>query len=451
MIQIFKNIKKKLKELLPKTLFARFALIIITPLLLSEIIYIYVFLVRYWYKANKKSINVLVNEIRLINNEFNRQIGTSEAIQQCISNVQHISTIDIKLIDKNEIANQDLLINIYSKTFPIKQLKDALIDLGIKDPMWMQFNKSIYSLYIKKNNNYLVFNIARRRIVPTSLDLILLWTLFPSFLLSIISFIFIKNQIRSIKRLTRAMKDFSLLEKESENFIPNGAREIQEIATAFLKMQEEIKTFINSRTLMLAEISHDLRTPLTRIKLETEFLENQESKEYIKKDLAEMEKMINDYIMFTKGEKANLPIVVDIKSFFDNIINNYKRSGYKNIRIQYKLISNTVLLKADLFKRAINNLINNSINYASTTNILVKTTNNTLTFIIEDNGPGVSPELRNKIAKPFFQVKQNEISNFGLGLAITKNIAHLHKGKIIFTKSKRLGGLCVVITIPLSL
>ena len=201
---------------------------------------------------------------------------------------------------------------------------------------------------------------------------------------------------------------------------------------------------------MLAQISHDLRTPLTRMKLQVEFIEDEETANFFKQDLEEMEKMINEYFLFAKGEMENDFKQVNIQNFFDEIINDYKRSGYI-ININYNLKIKGTYLKIDSFKRCINNLINNALKYYKK-NITskVKTTKNTMIINIEDDGCGIPEEFINKVKVPFFKINKNEKSkNVGLGLSIVQNVINMHKGKIIFKESKDFGGLNVELNIPI--
>lgn len=441
---------KKKNNFWPRTLFLRFALIVIIPLVLSQLIYIYIFFERYWRRINVSFIDVLVDEVKIINNEFDSKIPLVDK-DEVIKNIKSFSNLDLYFLPFHKtLVIEDILKDIDENRYflPKSQFKKKLLSLNIDSEIFLGEDLKKYIFYIKKHDGFLAIEINKKRVVPLNIDLLLFWSLISSLLLTVISFIFIKNQIRSINSLTQAMQDFTLLEKDNEDFIPKGAKEIREIGFAFLKMQKEIKQFVNSRTILLAEISHDLRTPLTRIKLETEFIDDEDSRENIKKDLEEMEKMINEYLLFAKGENSDSLQEVVISEFFKNIVDDYKRGGYKNITYKLNLSTKRIILKADLFKRAINNVINNSLKYAKKIEVSLKSNESFLNIIVEDNGPGVSKEMYNKITQPFFKMEDID-KNIGLGLAITKNIVYLHKGKISFNQSKNLGGLEVNISIPI--
>lgn len=448
------NFKNKFKKYYPRTIFLRFILIVTIPLVLSQLIYIYVFFERYLGKSNRRASELLVQEITIINNEFDREYLLNVDEKLIVNNLQNLSTFSISFIeDRNIDFNNDLIKNrndIFLKFnsknhFIILLSKLKNIDIYLID----NNNDRYYELFIKKTKGFLNIKINKNRIVPVSPKLLLFWTFISSALLTIISCIFTKNQIKSIKNLTKTMTDFSLLDKDNEYFIPKGALEIREMGQAFLKMQKEIKKYVNSRTVMLAEISHDLRTPLTRMNLETEFIDDEEIKKNIKEDIEEMQKMINEYLIFAKGENEDLIEEVNIYDFFNGIIKDYKRSGYSNIVLETDISIKKIKIKKDSFKRAINNVINNSLKYAKKIFITVVSNGNYLYVTLEDNGVGVSKEMYDKISKPFFKINKNDKeSNFGLGLAITRNIVYKHKGKISFGKSQRLGGFKVEISIP---
>lgn len=446
------NFTKNTRKYFPKSIFARFVLIIVLPLVLSQIIYIYVFFERYLIKNNLRASELLAQEVKIIDNEFDKEYLVNISEIDIINNLKKLSTYDISFINK-EIDLSNNLLKLKNKKFlkfrAENYLVNSLKELNNDNLYLIKSNLKFYDLYIKKHNGFLKIDIEKNRVIPVSPRLLLFWTILSSVILFTISFIFMKNQIKSIQTLTKTIRDFSLLEKDNEYFMPKGASEIREIGQAFLKMQKEIKKYINSRTIMLAEISHDLRTPLTRMNLEIEFIEDEEMKNNLKKDIEEMQKMINEYLIFAKGENENTAEEVDIFDFFNSIIKDYKRSGYNNITLRTDISEQNIKIKKDLFKRAINNIINNSLRYSKQIFILVVSKNNKLQIIVEDDGPGVSKEMYDKITKPFFQIKDNSTKdNLGLGLAITKNIIFKHKGRIIFDKSKNFGGLYIEINIP---
>lgn len=441
----------KLKKYFPKSIFGRFATIIIVPLILSQFLYIYIFFERYLNKNNLMASKLLSQEISIISNEFDKEYDLGIEEHNIIKNLKKLSiypiffTNNVMIDSTKNLLNTDMDFVLFrSESYLVQYLSELKIK---NDIYFIKYNKKLYNLYIKKQNGFLKIDIDRDRIILVSPRLLIFWSVLSTCVLVFISFIFMKNQIKSIKALTQTMRDYSILEKDNEYFIPKGAREIREIGQAFLKMQKEIKKYVSARTIMLAEISHDLRTPLTRINLEVEFLEDENVKVNIKKDVKEMQSMIEEYLMFARGENEEILEEVDIFRFFNNIIQDYKRSGYTNISLQISTQQQVIELRKNLFKRAINNIINNSLKYAKKIILSVNSDNDKLKIVLEDDGPGISEELYSKIMQPFFKVS-NDKENIGLGLAITKNIIYKHRGKINFKRSKNLNGFCVEITIP---
>jgi two-component system osmolarity sensor histidine kinase EnvZ len=190
------------------------------------------------------------------------------------------------------------------------------------------------------------------------------------------------------------------------------------------------------------------------MKLQTEFIDDKVIVDFLKKDLGEMEELINEYILFAKGENDGEYTEINTKNFFDNIIDDYRRSNYNNISISYSLNTKTCRVRENAFKRAINNLINNSLKYSKKKIILsVKTIRQRLLVTIEDDGNGISEDDLKKIKKPFFTSKERSeqgASGSGLGLSIAQQVALAHRGNIKFLKSDKLGGLMVILTIPIN-
>ena len=444
---------KKIKNYFPKTIFVRFILIITIPLVLSQLTYIYVFFERYLDKSNRRTGELLLHEINIINNEFDKEYFQNIDEDLIVENLKNLSPFPVSFVKEDSVMFSNNLLKYDSKNFFNFKLESYIIELFYKlknnDIFFIKNGKHSYDLYIKKHNGFLKIEISKDRAIPVSPKLLLFWTFLSTTVLITISCIFIKNQVKSIKNLTKAMTEFSLLDKDNEYFIPKGALEIREMGQAFLKMQNEIKKYVNSRTFMLAEISHDLRTPLTRINLEIEFIEDENIKNDIKKDIEEMQKMIDEYLMFAKGEDDDILEEVDISDFFNTIVKDYKRSGYSNILLETNIICNKIKIKKSLLKRAINNVVNNSLKYAKKIYIYVNSNKNSMHIALEDDGPGVSEEMYKNVTKPFFRINRNDKSaNVGLGLAITKNIVYKHRGRVSFGKSQKLGGFRVDIDIP---
>ena len=446
---MFRKVNRYIRSKLPKTIFYRFVLIVLLPLFLMQLAYFVIFFNRYYNTTLEQNISLLTNEIFILNARYEKLIQENNDKNTILAELNIFADIKINFIDKININNNKKHIDYFTKNY-LKNLINELYILDIGNVNLHKISSNYYNIEIEKEDGFLVFTIQKDRIFIKRIDLILFWNITAFCIISTIALLFIKNQVRSIKKLEKFANDFSYLEKDNSNFKPTGAKEIREMGEAFIKLVKRIRQLISTRTTMLAQISHDLRTPLTRMKLQAEFIEDEETAKFFKQDLEEMEKMINEYLLFAKGEMENDFKQVNIQSFFNEIINDYKRSGYI-ININYNLKIKGTYLKVDSFKRCINNLINNALKYYKKNIIIkVKTTKNTMIINVEDDGCGIPEEFIDKVKTPFFKINKNEkCKNVGLGLSIVQNVVNMHRGKIIFKESKDFGGLNVELNIPI--
>ena len=261
----------------------------------------------------------------------------------------------------------------------------------------------------------------------------------------IISLIFLKNQTRPITALAKVAERFGKGE-DIEEFKPSGAAEIRQAGLEFDKMRKRINRHLNQRSEMLSGISHDLRTPLTRMKLQTAFIKDKDIYEKLTEDINEMEKMLNEYLQFTSLSYKEKDELFNLSQLIDEIIEKYNN---KNIS---KNLSPRVYLngRKNLIKRCINNLIDNSIKYANKVNIELSKKNTNLFIKIEDDGPGIPEKEYDNVFKPFYKVDKSRAdskSSVGLGLSIASDIIRSHGGNIKLEKSS-LNGLSVKIFLP---
>ena len=450
------TIKRTLHIFLPKNIFSRFLLLIILPIIILQSLSLYVFFGGYWRTSSKIANEILVVEIKKINDEFNSNYRKGLSLEENINKLNKLSNFKLEFLQFTLLEDKDKIeknifkqeeYEIISIANSAKYLKRYLS--AIKEDTYLVKKGKFFTILIKKEIGILSLEFNVERAILDSPYEIILWNILPSIILCLISLIFIKNQVQSIKKLTKVINEFSFLEKTNDNFKPTGAVEIREIGVAFLHIEKKIKRFIDTRTIMLAEISHDLRTPITRMKLEIEFIEDKELKAHLKNDLNEMGKMINEYLNFTKNENENDFVSTDIKDFFIKIVEEYGRSQYKNIQYDFKSTQQNIFIKYNSFKRAINNLINNSLKYGKNILITVSNDKKNLYISIEDDGIGLDKSLYKKINKSFYSLNQGNNQGFGLGLSIVQNTVDIHFGSLFFKKSAVLGGLSANIKIPL--
>jgi two-component system osmolarity sensor histidine kinase EnvZ len=306
--------------------------------------------------------------------------------------------------------------------------------------------KELINIHIKHDSGYFEFLIAKDRVTSSSARLFALWITFPAILLISIAMIFLKNQTRPIINLARAAEKFGRGENIDE-YRPSGALEIRQAGYEFDKMRKRIMRHLNQRSEMLSGISHDLRTPLTRMKLQLAFISDKELSKKISLDIDEMEKMLNEYLQFTSSSYAEKDQTFNISELIENIVKKYKNSNI-SIQIAPRVYMNG---RENLIQRSLNNLIDNALKYGDKVNLYLSKKNNSILILVEDDGPGIPIEEYENVFKPFYKIdkgRSDSKSSVGLGLSITSDIIKSHGGNIILEKSD-LNGLRVKIFLPL--
>jgi two-component system osmolarity sensor histidine kinase EnvZ len=305
--------------------------------------------------------------------------------------------------------------------------------------------KELIDLRIKFQDGYFKFLIPKDRLSSSSARIFGLWITVPAFVMIIISLIFLKNQTRPITALAKAAEKFGKGE-EIDEFKPSGASEIRQAGLEFDRMRKRILRHLNQRSEMLSGISHDLRTPLTRMKLQTAFIKDNDISSKLVDDINEMEKMLNEYLQFTSSTYLEKVELFNLSELLEEIIKKYNNQNIsKNIteRVYYNGRKN-------LIRRCINNLIDNALKYGENINIELSKKNTNIFIKIEDDGPGIPENEYDNVFKPFYKIdkgRSESKSSVGLGLSIASDILQSHGGNIKLEKSK-LNGLEVRIFLP---
>ena len=271
------------------------------------------------------------------------------------------------------------------------------------------------------------------------------WITVPALIMVFISLIFLKNQTRPITNLARAAEKFGKGE-EIEEFKPSGASEIRRAGYEFDKMRKRILRHLNQRSEMLSGISHDLRTPLTRMKLQLSFVKDKEISSKLNEDISEMEKMLNEYLQFTSSSQSEKNEIFDLSKLLNETIERYENTYITRDLAQNILING----RKNLLKRSFNNIIDNGLKYGKKINIQLNKNGKNIFILIEDNGPGIPKEEYDNVFKPFYKIDKSRAeskSSVGLGLSIASDIIRSHGGNIKLNRSS-LGGLGVRIFLP---
>ena len=306
--------------------------------------------------------------------------------------------------------------------------------------------KNFIDLKIKYLNGYFQFIVPKDRVTNSSARIFALWITLPAFLLIIIALIFLKNQTRPIIKLAKASERFGKGEDIGE-YRPSGALEIRQAGYEFDKMRKRIMRHLNQRSEMLSGISHDLRTPLTRIKLQLAFIKDKGISKKLSDDVVEMEKMLDEYLQFSRTRSNEKDETFDISKLLSNII--YR---YENNNIIFKNNNNKIIYngRKNLITRCINNIIDNSLKYGEKIIVDLKKSINNIVIIIDDDGPGIPKNEYENVFKPFYKINKSRgdsKSSVGLGLSIASDIIQSHGGNIKLEKSS-LGGLRIKIFLP---
>ena len=436
---MFSGLSKLVKNILPKQLFYRGLLIVALPIIILQITITVVFLDSLWIKTSKGMTRSLVSEIKTFIDAYENDETDKDFVIILFKN--HLN-FNIKY-EKNKLLPSKLNERWYS---PVdrslrRELKSKNLDYWFDTTSY----KQLIDLKIKYRDGFFQFFIPRERLTITSVRLFALWITLPALLMIGIAIIFLKNQTRPIIKLAKASERFGRGE-EIEKFRPSGALEIRKAGFEFERMRKRIQRHLNQRSEMLSGISHDLRTPLTRMKLQLSFIKDNEISKKLSSDIDEMEKMLGEYLQFARSGAKDKTETFDLVILLKEIVKKYN-----NKKIIFE--SNKKIYfdgRKNLIERCINNLINNSEKYGKKIIIKVETFKSNIIIFIEDDGPGINEKEFENVFKPFYKIDKGRTevkSSVGLGLSIASDIIRSHGGEISLGKST-LGGLKVKIFLP---
>ncbi len=438
---MFFGLNKFLKNILPKSLFYRALLIVAIPVLVLQLIITIVFFDSLWIKTTKGMTRALVNEISTFLEVYNNENYNKDEVANLFSIYQDLN---FEFIENNNFD------------FSYNERWFSPIDRTLRRELKSRFNlnnfwfnstnyKELIDIRIKYEKGYFKFLVPKDRVTTSSARIFALWITVPALIMIFISLIFLKNQTRPITNLARAAEKFGKGE-EIDEFKPSGASEIRQAGYEFDKMRKRIVRHLNQRSEMLSGISHDLRTPLTRMKLQIAFIKDKELSEKLAEDINEMEKMLNEYLQFTKSSFQEKVETFNLTDLIDDIINKYD-----NKNITKTLIPRTYYNgRKNLIKRCVNNLIDNAIKYGNKVIIQLSKNNDNLFIKVEDDGPGIPENEFDNVFKPFYKINKGRAdskSSVGLGLSIASDIVRSHGGNIKLEKSS-MNGLAVKIFLP---
>ena len=426
----------KLKDFLPKGLYPRSLLIIIIPVVVLQGILTFVFLDRHWQLVTRKLSSAVASEIATF-----IDVMPSLGVDKIAKLSEDFYDVKVNFISSQKLTiNSPKPVNLVESTLS-KELSRTMKNSFVVDAH--TYEKRVV-VQIEKAEGIYEFIIPRRNVYATNSHIFLVWMVISSLLLVSVAVIFMRQQIKPIEKLSMAAQQFGL-GKKMENFKPSGATEVRRAAEAYLKMQERIERFIEQRTLMLAGVSHDLRTPLTRLKLQLEMLADNKTNTELLSDVNEMQKMLENYLDFAEDVTKEKATKVDLGKMIKEIIEN---EATENKKIKSNIKNDKPIFfecRSIAMKRCITNLLNNACSYGSNVYVSLDKKSDIIDITIEDDGPGINKNDYDKAIKPFIRLdtsRNQNIPGSGLGLSISQDITSNHGGKLVMSKSD-LGGLKV--------
>ena len=434
-----------IKRILPKTFFGRSLTIIIVPMLILQSVLTYFFYERHWEDVGRRLVLGLGGQIAFIISEIESREKNYEKI---------FNLAEENFLIQSRVAPGKFLEDY--KQHKIRSLLDKSLHYSLKERLSKPYKfdtksiKNRVQIFVQIQEGVITFEVPRKILHSSTIEVFIIWMISTSILLISLAFYFMRKQINPLNNIMKAAEE---LGKGNNNFKlrPRGSFELRLLAKVFITMRERIKNHIKQRTLMLAGISHDLRTPLTRIKLQIALLKDKNASNSISKDVEEMKEMIESYLAFAKGEGEEKVKNESIYLLFKEIVT--KTNNQKKVQINLKISKNIkFFIKPLAVKRALSNVLSNAIFHANKKIVITakKIQNKGTLIIFEDDGPGIPESKRDEVIKAFYRIDESRLSNFGntgLGLTITKNIVSGHGGSLELSDSS-IGGLQVKIYLP---
>ncbi len=441
--------KTGIKKILPRTLFGRSLLILITPVLLIQIITTFMFFDRHWNKMTDRLARAVSGEIAVIADYISDRQDKDD-LKQITSYAGQYLHFLISYEDGKSLEDIERDARGLAKSSIVAQILGRAFDRDLRRPyrIWVDVEEKWVEVAVQIDGGILYVSLPERRLFSSSGYVFLLWMIGASLILLAVAILFMRNQIRPIRRLAVAAARFGRGQDIPESFRPEGAREIRQASSAFLDMYKRIRRQIEQRTTMLAGVSHDLRTPLTRMKLQLSMMPPSADIDALKGDIAEMERMIGAYLDFVRGEGDEAVERTDLGALVNDVTASVPPQG-KNISVS--IPDDTYMdVRPVAFRRCLSNLVENACKYGGDVTITASQTSDYTTIIIQDDGRGIPRDRFEDVFKPFFRLDESrnpETGGVGLGLPIAQDIIMGHGGRIRLEQATP-QGLKIIIDMP---
>lgn len=426
-----------LKRYMPRSLYGRAALIMMLPIVVLQLVVSVAFIQRHLQDITVQMTLTVMRELELIS-ELSQSAPTQEVMLEQTAPLLAPLQMSLRFLEDEELPPQDVLA---WNEFSGRIVRDTLRK-GYAPILAVQFpdNRLVRLIFFNRLGPAEI-SFDRRRVTAAAPHQLIVTMLFFGICMTVISFLYMRNQLRPIKRLADAAQAFG--RGRAVPYRPSGATEVRVAGSAFLDMRARIDRQIEQRTLMLSGVSHDLRTPLTRMRLGLAMLDEEDA-EPLLQDVDEMQQMLDAFLDFSRGVSTSPPEATDPQQLVKTIVDNWRREG-RDVMLGELSGSGTVMLRPAALRRAVDNLVSNAVRYGSRARVSVALTDRALRIRVEDDGPGIPQDQRSEAMRPFTRLdpsrNQDLGSGVGLGLAIVADIARAHGGTLRLGHSSDLGGL----------
>jgi two-component system osmolarity sensor histidine kinase EnvZ len=434
--------RRRLKDFLPQSLYGRAMLIIILPIAIMQVAVVNVFFDRHWEVVTARLSEGVAGDVQAVVDFYEQSGGDLVATRSGIADTLGFG-IGVE-------PNVPLPKTVRSSFFSVRDrtLRRALSD-KLDHDFW--FDTTRYPAYVEirvqTGRDVLYFNVATDRVRATTGHIFLFWIVSATTILTAVSLVYIRNQAKPIERLAHAADLFGR-GQDAPDFRPSGAREVRQAAHAFIRMRERIERHFTQRTQLLAGVSHDLRTPLTRLRLQLALLPRSPEIEAMRSDVADMQAILDEYLDFSKGMGGEEPAPADLGELARAAAESAAQEG---VEIEVAVADDLVLpVRAVALKRCITNLVANAAGFASRIEVAARRNDGSVVIDVDDDGPGIPLEQREEAFRPFSRFGEGRNGNahgVGLGLAIARDVARGHGGDIELSES-HLGGLRARVRLP---
>lgn len=428
---------QRLKQYSPRSLYGRAALILIVPIVSLQLVVSVVFIKRDLEDVTSQMTATVLREVRLLQQQGVGAENQSELLARLAPFLSPLQ-MQARFLEADAPDPKD---HLAWYEFSGRVVRDKLQD-DLPEFLAAQFpdNREVH-LFLNSDLGRLELRIDRRRLTAAAPHQLIVTMVFFGLFMALIAFIYLRNQLRPIKRLAEAAEAFG--RGRMMPYAPRGATEVRAAGSAFVDMRARIERQIEQRTLMLSGVSHDLRTPLTRLKLGLAMLDEDDAEPMLR-DVDEMQALLDAFLDFSRGASTGEPEPVDPFAMVEAIVEDWQRQG-KDVVLGELSGAGEVMLRRQSMRRAVENLVSNAVRYGTRARVAVTLTEKSLRIRVEDDGPGIGPDQRGEAVRPFTRLdsarNQNLGSGVGLGLAIVVDVARAHGGTLRLSESPELGGL----------